>query len=650
MKKRDLLLSMNLIYDQYIDEASSASLAKRKRTKRIITLAACIAVTLSLCLFLFVPFSTTAPGVNNYADSEYYEVIERLNEYFFDPPKFANNFEVVLYGLTAGIKNGIGATSEDDAILEGANGFDYFYSSSPAEGSVLPYPEASDTGTSYNEVTDNQVKGVIEGDLFKRSDKYIFYLDGGTVRVYSIEKQYSKQVGSYTLQNSSDSSNNLMYLSADCTTLTIVFDSYLFSTKDDYRKSSFSVISLDVTDPQQIKLKKQIDFYGSMFSARLVDGKLYIISGFMAKDKDDFKNKKTYVPYTVTDGKTEFVGSDCIYVPEDITSAGYAMLTKIDEKSLEIQSEYALLSFYNPVIYVNKDSIYLARDYRDERVDGEYTVNETLSEICRIDYSGEEFVNCGSFTVCGSVNDQYSMDEKDGVFRVFTSTDRNKIYKEQKGSYISLDGDTGINASLYCVDKNTLKIVNTVEYFAPKGEDVKSARFDGDTAYVCTSVKFTDPVYFFDLSDINNITYKETGTIEGYSTSLVDFGEGYLLGIGLKDSATPKLEIYKEEGDKVVSVCAIGIPESHISTDYKSYYIDRERGYIGLGVGNYNYSQGYRYETKYVIFKFENEKLTVSHELECEGNLGYMRGTYIDEYIYVLSSDRLAVIAENELK
>jgi uncharacterized secreted protein with C-terminal beta-propeller domain len=102
------------------------------------------------------------------------------------------------------------------------------------------------------------------------------------------------------------------------------------------------------------------------------------------------------------------------------------------------------------------------------------------------------------------------MDEYDGNLRVFTTT-----------------SDTSVNVSLFIINAEKLKVVKSVEGFAPAGESVRSARFEKTTAYVCTSKLFTDPVFFFDLSDINNITYKDTGTIEGYSTSLVDFTNGY---------------------------------------------------------------------------------------------------------------------------
>lgn len=642
MKKQDLLLSMNLIDDKYITEAGGNALKQMKRRKKLIKLGVIAAVTLALCLFMFIPYSTKAPGLKGYADSEYYEVIEKLNQYFYTPPKFKNNFEALTYGLTAAFRNGM-KFAAPEAAADGMN-------ESIGDNGTGNYLYATSTDSDYQEVTDNQVKGVIEGDLFKRSDKYIYYLDGGTVKIYSIDGKDSKLINSYELQTYTRGTGNLMYLSQDCTTLTIIFNDYIFSTDDDTRESTFSVLSLDVTDPENIKMQNQRDYYGTLFSARMVDGKLYLISGFMAKDKNGFDNKRTYVPYTSANGKTEFVSEECIYVPDELSGAGYAVMMRLDEKSLEKEGEYALLSFYNPVIYVNKSSIYLARSFYETAETPLYTSKELMSEICKIDYNDEGFVNCGSIKLKGNIKDQYSIDEKDGILRVFTSNDSMKQFGTDNSTYEILGTETGINASLYCIDVKTMKTVAAVERFAPAGEDVKSARFDGDTAYVCTSVKFTDPVFFFDLSDLKNITYKETGNIEGYSTSLVDWQEGYLLGIGLKDWSTPKIEIYKEEGEKVVSVSAIGISDSSISQDYKAYYIDRERGYIGLGVYKHDRTN---YDTiiQYVIFGFKNETLTVSYELLLEKgcDINAVRATYIDGYIYVLSQNAINVISESEL-
>ncbi|MBR5322237.1 MAG: beta-propeller domain-containing protein [Clostridia bacterium] len=644
MKRQSWLLALNNIDEKYIEEAKPSSVKKFKRKKTLVLLAASMAVMFALNLVLFIPYRAQIPTVLKYSGSEYYEVIDKLNTYFYEPPKYKNNFEALIGGLS-----NIFLAASKNAADERIELEDSFEMSGDMLGDA-GINSPTENGENYEEVTDNQVKGVIEGDLFKRSDKYIYYYDGGYLSIYSIEGKDSKRVGCFNIyerknvdmqQNRADDYAE-MFLSKDCKTVTIIYCNNKLSGR-------FYVVSLDVTNPANVEFKNIVKYDGEFVSSRKVDGKLYIVSNYYAKEPDNYKNAKEYVPSYTTENETKIniISADNIYSPDVLSSSGYTVLTKLDEKTLNVDADYALLSFYYPVIYTSKDSFYFTRSYYERKQESEYTVGATMTEICRIDYSGDGFLNMGSVTVEGEVNNQYSMDEYNGILRVFTSTDKSIIWNTELGNYSFVSDETGRNASLFCIDINTLRIVGSVERFAPKGENVKSARFDGNTAYVCTAVQFTDPVYFFDLSNLDNVTYKETGTVEGFSTSLVDFGNGYLLGIGQKDWSTPKIEIYKEEGDKVVSVSAIEMPDSNISTDYKSYYIDRENGYIGMGITSYRY--GYYGNIRYVIFKFENEKLDVAYEFIFEGDLSRMRGSYIDEYIYVLSQYELEVIPESEL-
>lgn len=52
---------------------------------------------------------------------------------------------------------------------------------------------SSDSNGSYVEVTDNQVEGIIEGDLYKTTDKYIFRYFDRSLYIYSIDGENSKK-------------------------------------------------------------------------------------------------------------------------------------------------------------------------------------------------------------------------------------------------------------------------------------------------------------------------------------------------------------------------------------------------------------------------------------------------------------------------
>ena len=204
----------------------------------------------------------------------------------------------------------------------------------------------------------------------------------------------------------------------------------------------------------------------------------------------------------------------------------------------------------------------------------------------------------------------------------------------------------GLNAALYCIDINTWETVAKVENFAPKGETVESVRFDGDKAYVCTAVvvTLTDPVFFFDLSDLNNITVKDTGEIDGYSSSLVNFGNGYLLGIGINDAWELKIEIYEESEDGVVSVTAYEKPFD-FSRDYKAYFIDRKNQLIGLGIADYSGKYNDKDERlRYIVLHFDGFELREVMNVGIGASLDHCRATLIDGYMYILGFDRLEVV------
>ena len=177
---------------------------------------------------------------------------------------------------------------------------------------------------------------------------------------------------------------------------------------------------------------------------------------------------------------------------------------------------------------------------------------------------------------------------------------------------------------------------------------MSAVRFDGDSCYVCTAVvvNFTDPVFFFDLSDYEHITYTDTGIIDGYSDSLINYGEGQLLGIGREDWQYSKVEVYEEIGDQVMGVYKFKF-EGTYSTDYKSYLVNREENLFGFGVSYF-----YEYDEKtqvsktyncYILISFDDTEMTVQkfkiNNLQAE----YVRAAYIDGYLYITTPMEIVV-------
>ena len=624
MKKKNWYRGLSLADDKYIAEAHPDNVIKPKRNRVIISLiAACACFALVICnLWLFIPFNTNPPDVSQYANSEYYGLIQKLNALTFEQPKYKNNAAKLWAGLkdiSFGItKDAVGGMPEDAPTADG---------------------EANGTG-SYQEITDNQVEGIIEADRIKRSDTHIYYLDNDVLRIYSIDKENTAEIGSYTLYGGSKNyylDQWEFYLSSDCKTVTVVTQYY---TKTDSNSNRYvNLISLDVSDPANIVKKDEFNITGDYMSSRMTNGNILLLTEFVINKRElNFDDETTFLPQIDEGNGSHSIPASGIVSPDNLSNTRYTVVMKLDENTLDLEGTAAYLS-YSEDVYVSENHVFLTHVFADktENEDGTLTRN-SMTEISCLTYGGDSFERKGNVTVRGYVKDQWSMDEYEGILRVFTTTNattiREQYYDNGTVSAEILQTATGqSNASLYCIDLSTFEVVASVIDFAPPREEIQSVRFDKETAYVCTSIELSDPVFFFDLSDLNNITYKDTGTIEGFSTSLINLGNGYLLGIGRGDSwSSFKVEVYEETDDGVRSVCSYEIEDAQYSTEYKSYYVDRQNQFVGVGV----IAEGV---TKYILLHFDEYELVELVNVQLDGDPAFMRGVYIDGYMYMFGTN-----------
>lgn len=614
--------------------------AARTRRRRLVA-GTCICLALILAVVLFVPYDNAPPDVSMYADSPYYGLIQKLNAATYRPPVYANNFEALVGSLRGGIGFASGGTM---GVLNSGSAM------GPVFDAVAGSPELGDK-EEYVEVTDNQVAGVTEADIMKRSDKYIYYLSGDFLSVYSIAGEESLLVGSY---NSAQcmypegweqggfgytADNVEMYLSQDCTTVTVLMDSY-----DKELGSYVLAVNLDVSDPANIQTVDYVCFPGSIVSSRMVEGELLLTYNYHLRDVN-FSEEDTFVPCYGKPGDMTLIPAEDIVCPEDVNATRYTVVCKLDGKTLEVQGSTALLS-YSQQLYVSRDAVFATHSFTeksDETLSG-YT-STAMTEITGISYSGDSLEKLGTVTLQGNVKDQYSMDAYNGILRVVTTTSVSGVREQVYDGYVSAwNTGTEKNVNLYCVDLSDWAVVASVVGFAPEGEEATSVRFDGDYAYVCTAeiIRLTDPVYFFDLSDLSNITYTDTGTISGYSTSLIQLGDGYLLGIGYGDARQLKVEVYEETAEGVVSVCTYE-QDAGFSEVYKSYLVDRENDLIGLGI--YDYHEG---AYRYVLLHFNGYKLNEIARVPLGDGwyLNTVRACIVDGYLYICAANMQNITVE----
>ncbi len=614
-------------------ETQRAAQKKRRKIALASVLSSAAALVLALNLTLFVPYTVGGYDISAYAGSEYYALMDEIGSLTYTSPHQTNNFE--RWGL-----NGLSGGKVD---MESNGGLG---------DSGEATPPTSDQH--YEEVTNNQVEGVVEGDLLKRSDKYLYYLSYAKARYHRgdvlvdeygepiLDENGSKQLapspspaklilniytvngekvstyaisGEETFTYSGYGERREMYLTADCTEILILVPYY-----DTDAKALFTrILGIDVSDPTAPREFARTSVSGDYVSSRLVGNTLLLVSNFRVGRNPDFAEEKQYLP--AVDG--EVLPMRDIVLPEDPTSARYTVLTSFAADSLSSNASLAYFDFSDEV-YVSAEHIFTTREkvaYAEDTGAGDRDALwlPPMTDIACTSYDGMNLTYRGEMSAIGSIVDQYSLDEHEGVLRVFTT-----------GTNYATGRTT---CNLWCFDLSTFEQIAAVEDFAPEGESVKSVRFDGDIAYVCTAtMSYSDPVFEFDLRDYGNITFKDTGTIPGYSLSLVKFFGDTLLGVGYGDGFDElKIEVYTSDEDKVTPLCEFKL-FARFSTEFKAYFIDAEHGLVGLQIRSYN-----EHKSGYLLLRFDGYDLV---ELMTVENVGMLypddaRACLVDGTVYL---------------
>ena len=134
--------------------------------------------------------------------------------------------------------------------------------------------------------------------------------------------------------------------------------------------------------------------------------------------------------------------------------------------------------------------------------------------------------------VSGTLLNQYSLSEHEGVLRVATTTGTSAPCCWRMNDMPTQQQPPPSESSVTTLrrDGNKLAQVGRVDGLG-KGERIYSVRFVGRTGYVVT-FRQTDPLYTIDLSDPKQPKVVGELKINGYSAYLHPAGDGKLIGVG----------------------------------------------------------------------------------------------------------------------
>ena len=352
------------------------------------------------------------------------------------------------------------------------------------------------TGSASHSETYLQVEEVDESDIVKTDGKYIYYVNKNKeVVILSAENGKTKKISTIG-NNGVENYVQDIYLKGD--RLITVGRFY----KNDSDEASSGIVVYDISDRS-----KPVEIYdfsqtGSIVSSRMVGDYVYLVT-----NETVWKGGRVVPMCGSRDSFKSLPAVDICCVPDPNTSS-YIILSGIDIASgKQGKTTTKAVLGASSDIYCNDHNLYATSSEWDSKTGTVYT------RIVRAALDKENVKFNATTKVRGRVYGQFAMDERDGYFRIATTSDRDGM---------------DVN-NLYVLD-SVLKEAGKVTGFA-RNESIKAVRFIGSKAYVIT-YKAIDPLFIIDLSDPADPRIEGEVMIDGFSTLLVPVSGDRLLGIG----------------------------------------------------------------------------------------------------------------------
>lgn len=473
---------------------------KKKRYNKVYPIAS-LAVMFAILMTIFIPNITISP-----IKEVKYEEVAQTGEL----PK-VDNFKNLYAMLEKRVKE-----EEKNIIIDSVT----IEQSTSADTTISN--EKSENSTDFS-TTNVQVEGVDEADIVKTDGKFIYYLTNSTLTITDVNTV--KLVSKVEFNNKEFGPQEIFLKDNKIVIIGITYreteeknidnTEYYYPTNETYTVAKIYNIE-DRTNP---KLERTIEIEGYYLSSRMVGDNVYLISNkyiyaYLCKnykisqlDEEEFKPK--YLD-TVVGDSVNSISFDCIYYIPEFEETNYLNIAAFNITNNEPASITSYLGGGNN-LYSSATNLYITRtkyDYDDEmQINTEIYKFNLKDATCMFSKTGE---------VPGSILNQFSMDEKDGYFRIATTDST------------SWNSESNTN-NLYVLNEN-LEIVGKVEGLAP-GERIYSVRFMGNRAYMVTFVE-TDPLFVIDLTEPTNPTVLGELKIPGYSTYLHPYDENHLIGFG----------------------------------------------------------------------------------------------------------------------
>ena len=623
-----------------------------------------------------------------------------------------------------------GMWMEDDVVMMDG---DTAESSSGGANSATPRQE----GVDYSG-TNNQEQGVDEADFVKTDGYHIFFLDNGVLHILDVP-----EFGELTLSSTTTVEGNPVAMMLDGDNLVVIstVSSWNIPREDPlseamgwggewngWRTSTLTKFTVyDVSDSSEPEVARELYIEGYYMTAREVDGTVRTVTHTWM----DIPGLKTWLEYPdnywdydydhprrytmrleaaaaainhnsevmssisladilpqvherigeqiVTHHMSEDECSD-FAAPEAAYNRGFTSIFTIDlvAESLSFEADHIVGNW--PLVYASEDALIITENAWDWWW---FWNNDELNEATNIhtfDISqAGSTIYTGSGRVDGTINDQFSLSEYEGVVRVATTTGQwGRWWMEEPEPMESHVVTFELEADAKTGDTQLVEQgrVDGIAY----NETIWSTRFVGERAYIVTFQNM-DPLWTIDLSNPENPRIMGELEVPGVSTYIHPLSDNAILTIGLGpadeetglglDWSHTRLSLFDvtnfsdpQLGD-VLSLTPVIDPEdgwtwawSEATWEHKAFQYWAPKGMLAIPINTYRYDYWYDSDDKYhyeyqwvsklIIVNITEDSLEIHGEIDHSGfyddsgqrwwdSYNIRRSIFMGDYVYAIS-------------
>ena len=501
--------------------------------------------------------------------------------------------------------------------------------------------------------TNIQVENVDEADIVKTNGKYIFYVVSNKIIIVDIQnKTIMEKVAEIDYKNYSFRISEIYindnYLIALGNEQTYSYQngskvketSNAIYKKGIYKQKAVAMI-YDITNIRQPKELRKVGIEGNYVTSRMIGNNIYFVANKSIYNTDILRNeikdldediyKPSYID-TISGTEEKYINFDRVYYFNDIETLNYLSLGAFKIDGREDVSVETFLGAGEDV-YCSTENMYVVKSKNVYDIDTHMNLGKD-SKILKFELNDGKIAFKAEADIAGGINNQFSMDENNGYFRIATTI----------GKTYNMDENT--SNTLYILDKD-LKEVGRLDGIA-KTEKIYSVRYVGNKAYVVT-FKEIDPLFVIDLSDVRNPRIIGELKIPGYSTYLHPYDETHLIGFGYDTKLNYSGTGVQNDGLKMAmfDVSDLNNPKelfnvkigesgtnSLLATNHKALLFSKEKNLIAFPVNAYTNGKS---DNKAQVYDIDlNKGFTLRGEIRHtdSSNSRYSYNKAIDRIIY----------------